>query len=233
MEALSLENIEYTYKNGQQVLKGINVKFERGKIYAIIGPSGCGKTTLLSLIGGLDEPTAGMITSNGKNIALNGLTYYRRHQVAFVFQNFNLIDYLTAAENLNLITKQKPYPMLEKVGLTKEQSERSILQLSGGQQQRVAIARALISEADVILADEPTGNLDEETADGITTLLLDAAHERNKCVIIVTHSQELAKRVDITYCLKNGLLEKWEENSSEKKESVTEVAKGDILPTGL
>jgi len=207
MENLKLEDLKYEYSNGQQVLKGIHADFESGKVYAIVGPSGCGKTTLLSLLGGLDEPTSGSIKVAGENINKLGLLNYRKNKVAFIFQSFNLIDYLTAAENVSLLTTESPYPMLEKVGLTKEQAKRSTLQLSGGQQQRVAIARALMSKANILLADEPTGNLDEETAMGIIELLKEAAHKMNKCVIVVTHSHELARNADIVYQLKGGLLQ--------------------------
>jgi len=206
MSCLQVENITYAYKNGPQVLKGIDVSFEQGKVYALVGPSGCGKTTLLSLIGGLVEPTSGVIQAEGQNINQKGLLSYRRHKVSFIFQQFNLIDYLTAAENVQLLTKKPPLPMLERVGLTKDQAERSVLKLSGGQQQRVAIARALLSEANILLADEPTGNLDEDTAAEIIELLKDSAHKMGKCVIVVTHSHELAANADVVYALKQGLL---------------------------
>jgi len=207
MSFLKLEEINYAYKNGQEVLKGINMEFEQGKVYAIVGPSGCGKTTLLSLLGGLDAPSGGAIKINGENIDQKGLLYYRKNQVAFVFQQFNLIDYLTAAENVSLLTEKSPYAMLKVVGLDEEHAKRSVLQLSGGQQQRVAVARALMSDAKLLLADEPTGNLDEETAAGITRLLKDSAHQMNKCVIVVTHSHELAGRADVVFQLKKGELE--------------------------
>lgn len=207
MSYLQAEAVKFAYGKDMYVLKGINASFELGKVYAILGPSGCGKTTLLSLLGGLDEPTSGVIKVKGENIQKKGLLNYRKENVAFVFQNFNLIDYLTAEENVNLMTKNPALPLLEKVGLTKEQAKRNILKLSGGQQQRVAIARALSSEADILFADEPTGNLDEETAEGIIDLLKASAHELNKCVVVVTHSQELARNADVVYRLKYGLLE--------------------------
>lgn len=206
MTILSLEKLTFDYKNGQQVLKGINLDFEEGKLYAITGPSGCGKTTLLSLLGGLDEPTSGHIKIDGENIDKEGLLHYRKHKVSFIFQSFNLIDYLTAAENVRLTSKKSPYELLEKVGLPKSHANRNILHLSGGQQQRVAVARALMSDAKILLADEPTGNLDEQTQAGIIELLQKTAHEMKKCVIVVTHSNELAKSADIVYQLKEGLL---------------------------
>jgi len=204
MNALELVNLKYTYDKKKQVLKGINATLELGKMYAILGPSGCGKTTLLSLIGGLDEPSGGEIKLDGENINKNGLAYHRRHNVAFIFQSYNLIDYMNPSENINLTSRLPALPILEKVGLTKEEAKRNILKLSGGQQQRVAIARALASDASILLADEPTGNLDEETATEIAALLKDSAHKQNKCVIVVTHSADLAREADIIYHLKRG-----------------------------
>jgi len=204
MNALELVNLKYTYDKKKQVLKGINATLELGKMYAILGPSGCGKTTLLSLIGGLDEPSGGEIKLDGENINKNGLAYHRRHNVAFIFQSYNLIDYMNPSENINLTSRLPALPILEKVGLTKEEAKRNILKLSGGQQQRVAIARALASDASILLADEPTGNLDEDTAAEIAALLKDSAHKQNKCVIVVTHSADLAREADIIYHLKRG-----------------------------
>ena len=207
MKQLELIDLKYGYHKDRLVIKGINTQFKSGKMYAILGESGGGKTTLLSLLGGLDEPTSGEIRLNGTLITKNNLLRYRKEEVAFVFQNYNLIDYLTAEENVRLTATESPFPILEKVGLTKEQATRSILQLSGGQQQRVAIARALASNVGILLADEPTGNLDEETASGIVELLQKSAHESGKCVIVVTHSKELARHADFIYQLKYGLLQ--------------------------
>jgi len=206
MMCLQLENLQYAYQKGTEILKGIDASFEKGKLYAITGPSGCGKTTLLSLMGGLDTPTNGQVLVDGENIAAYGYSKYRKHKVAFVFQSFNLIDYLTAEENVKLTSNTDAIAVLEKVGLSTTETQRSTLKLSGGQQQRVAIARALASEANLLLADEPTGNLDEETAVGIVRLLKESAHKMNKCVIVVTHSNELAESADIVYQLKSGLL---------------------------
>ena len=194
MEILALQNVEYSYDKKKKVLKGINAQMETGKMYAILGPSGCGKTTLLSLLGGLDSPTNGQILFNGTDIEQSGLGHHRKKHVSFIFQSYNLIDYMTPQENVRLTAKKPALPFLERLGLTKEESKRNVLKLSGGQQQRVAIARALASEAPVILADEPTGNLDEDTAQDITEILKESAHEQDKCVIVVTHSGELAKQ---------------------------------------
>ena len=207
MSILEVKDLKYSYESNKPVLRGINAKMEQGKMYAILGPSGCGKTTLLSLLGGLDSPTNGKILYQGEDIAKTGLADHRRSHVAFIFQSYNLIDYLTPMENVALTSKQPPLPILEQLGLTAEESKRNVLKLSGGQQQRVAIARALASNAQVILADEPTGNLDEETAAEITAILKESAHKSGKCVVIVTHSNELAKEADVVFQLRKGELQ--------------------------
>ena len=206
MSVLELQEVAYSYDKKKKVLKGIDVQMETGKMYAILGPSGCGKTTLLSLLGGLDSPTSGKILFNGTDIEQTGLGRHRKKHVSFIFQSYNLIDYMTPQENVRLTAKKPALPFLERLGLTKEESKRNVLKLSGGQQQRVAIARALASEAPVILADEPTGNLDEDTAQDITEILKASAHEQGKCVIVVTHSGELAKQADVVFRLKKGEL---------------------------
>ena len=206
MSIMEVKNVGYTYDNRRKVLRGINVQMEQGKLYAILGPSGCGKTTLLSLIGGLDSPTSGQILFEDQDIAKTGLSDHRKNHVSFIFQAYNLIDYLNPKENVALTSKLPPLPILERLGLTKEEAKRNVLKLSGGQQQRVAIARALASEAPVILADEPTGNLDEDTARGITEILKESAHKMNKCVVVVTHSEALAKEADVVFRLKRGEL---------------------------
>ena len=207
MSIMEVKNVGYTYDNRRKVLRSINVQMEQGKLYAILGPSGCGKTTLLSLIGGLDSPTSGQILFKDQDIAKTGLSDHRRNHVSFIFQAYNLIDYLNPKENVALTSKLPPLPILERLGLTKEEAKRNVLKLSGGQQQRVAIARALASEAPVILADEPTGNLDEDTARDITEILKESAHKMNKCVVVVTHSNELAKQADVICRLKRGELQ--------------------------
>lgn len=208
MSILEACNIKYSYDGNKAVLKNVSIEFEEGKIYAILGPSGCGKTTLLSLLGGLDSPSDGQVLFEGEDIEKKGLAFHRKNNVAFIFQSYNLIDYMTPAENVALTSKLPPLPILERLGLTKEEAKRNVLKLSGGQQQRVAIARALASDASVILADEPTGNLDEDTAAEITSILKECAHQMNKCVIIVTHSNDLAKQADIVLRLKKGELQK-------------------------
>ena len=203
---LELKNVQYSYNNKKRILKGVSAQMEQGKLYAILGPSGCGKTTLLSLLGGLDSPGVGQILYKGQDIAGTGLADHRKNHVAFIFQSYNLIDYLTPRENVALTSKLPPLPILERLGLTEEETRRNVLKLSGGQQQRVAIARALASESPVILADEPTGSLDEDTAGDITEILKDSAHRMNKCVIVVPHSGELADQADVVFRLKRGVL---------------------------
>ena len=203
---LELKNVQYSYNNKKRILKGVSAQMEQGKLYAILGPSGCGKTTLLSLLGGLDSPGVGQILYKGQDIAGTGLADHRKNHVAFIFQSYNLIDYLTPRENVALTSKLPPLPILERLGLTEEETRRNVLKLSGGQQQRVAIARALASESPVILADEPTGSLDEDTARDITEILKDSAHRMNKCVIVVTHSGEQADQADVVFRLKRGVL---------------------------
>ena len=207
MGVLEIQDLKYSYDNKKNVLNGINAQMELGKIYVILVTSGCVKTTLLSLLGGLDSASKGKILFNGKDIAEKGLENHRRNHVSFIFQAYNLIDYMTPLENVKLTSKLPPEPILEKMGLTKEEMKRNVLQLSGGQQQRVAIARALASEAPIILADEPTGNLDEDTAMSIMRILEESVHHLNKCAIIVTHSNEVAKRADVVFQLKRGTLQ--------------------------
>ena len=207
MNIMEIKGVRYSYDNKRNVLKGVSAEVDAGKMYAILGPSGCGKTTLRSLLGGLDSPLEGQILFEGQDIDTVGLATHRKNNVAFIFQSYNLIDYLTPKENVALTSKLPPQPILERVGLTEEESKRNVLKLSGGQQQRVAIARALASDAKVILADEPTGNLDEDTAAEITAILKECAHQMNKCVVIVTHSNELAKQADVIFRLKKGDLQ--------------------------
>lgn len=206
MAVLEAKNIEYFYYQGKSVLKNITLSLEKGKMYAICGPSGCGKTTLLSLLGGLDVPKKGEILYEGENINQSGLALHRKEHVAFIFQNYNLIEYMSPIENVLLTAKENPLPILKELGITEEEARRNVLKLSGGQQQRVAIARALASHAAVILADEPTGNLDEDTAQEITQLLKQNAHKNGRCVVVVTHSDMVAKEADIVLKLDHGEL---------------------------
>ena len=206
MPTLELQNVSYFYVKGKAILSDINVELEAGKLYAILGPSGSGKTTLLSLLGGLDTPSSGSVLFDGEDIAVKGLEHHRRNHVSLIFQSYNLIDYMTPVENVQLTAKQDAAPILERLGLKKDEISRNILKLSGGQQQRVAIARALASDTPVILADEPTGNLDADTAEEITAILKESAHVLGKCVVVVTHSGEVAKQADVVLEIKKGNL---------------------------
>ena len=209
MSIFKLKNVDYLYENSKsKVLSGITYNFEVGKFYAIIGKSGAGKSTLLSLLAGLDTPSSGEILFDNVNIEKIGYSEHRRKDISLVFQNYNLIDYLTPLENLKLVSKNVNKDILLKLGLEEEQINRNVMKLSGGQQQRVAIARALVSEAPIILADEPTGNLDEHTAGEIIAILKKLAKERNKCVIVVTHSKEVARAADTILELNNKKLKK-------------------------
>lgn len=203
MNILEIKNLSYAYENSKEkTLSLINQEFHLGKFYSIIGKSGSGKSTLLSLLAGLDKPSSGEILFEGENIEKKGYTNHRKNNISLVFQNYNLIDYLTAFENIRLVNKNANENILLELGLSKEDIHRNVLKLSGGQMQRVAIARSLVSDAPIILADEPTGNLDETTAKEIINILKRLSKERNKCVIVVTHSKELAKQSDVILELK-------------------------------
>ena len=210
MPTLELKNVSYAYEKGKAVLQNVSGSLETGKMYAILGPSGSGKTTLLSLLGGLDVPTQGSVLFDGEDIAAKGLEHHRRNHISLIFQSYNLIDYMTPVENVRLTAKLDAAPILERLGLEQDEITRNVLKLSGGQQQRVAIARALASDAPVILADEPTGNLDADTADEITAVLKESAHAFGKCVVVVTHSGEVAKQADVVLEIKRGHLKERE-----------------------
>lgn len=203
MSILSMENVNYSYeKMNKKVLRNVSVDFEEGTMYAIVGNSGEGKSTMLGILAGLDVPSSGKVKFNGEDITVKGYSYHRQKQISLVFQNYNLIDYMTPVENLRLVNPTANEDILLDLGLSKDEITRNVMKLSGGQQQRVAIGRALVSDAPVILADEPTGNLDEKTARDIIALLKKIAHEDNKCVVVVTHSKKLAEEADQVLTLK-------------------------------
>ena len=210
MPTLELKNVSYAYEKGKAVLQNVSAELETGKMYAILGPSGSGKTTLLSLLGGLDVPTQGGVLFDGEDITAKGLEHHRRNNISLIFQSYNLIDYMTPVENVRLTAKLDAAPILERLGLEQDEITRNVLKLSGGQQQRVAIARALASDAPVILADEPTGNLDADTAEEITAILKESAHTFGKCLVVVTHSGEVAKQADVVLEIKRGHLKERE-----------------------
>lgn len=209
---LHTKNIGYWYTNNPDdyLFKDINLSFERGKIYAILGQSGTGKTTFLSLLAGLDSPKAGKIYLDDKDINKSGLSNYRKNAVSTIFQAYNLMTYMTARQNVQtaleitntIVDNAKIEELFELVGIPKEMIDKPVLQLSGGQQQRVAIVRALATNHDVIIADEPTGNLDEETTQDIVNIFKEIAHQQNKTVIIVTHETAVAKETDVVFELK-------------------------------
>ncbi len=222
MGELKIEKLNFTYTNQAEpvhVLKNINATFKTGKFYAIKGESGSGKTTLLSLLSALDQIQDGDISYNDKSIKDIGLNEFRLHYVNVIFQSFNLIKYMTAEENVQVAIdfakegtkestqKNTALKYLEKVGLDESTSKRLVNKLSGGQQQRVAIARALASDTPIIVGDEPTGNLDEDTEEKIIKIFQDLAHKENKIVIIVTHSRQVASHADKVLRLSRGKLE--------------------------
>ena len=207
MALLSLQNISFSYDK-TPVLRDISYDFEKGKMYCIIGKSGAGKTTLLSLLSGLATPTAGDIFYDGKSIAKIDKYTFRSKYIGVVFQSFNLITKYTALENVILSMDvsgckiknktQKALELLESVGLDEDEANRRVLKLSGGQQQRVAIARALSYDPDIILADEPTGNLDRDTQKEIMDIFRELTNQ-GKCVILVSHSPDVADMCDERY----------------------------------
>ena len=209
MNILEAKKLSYNYANSKEkVLSSVNQGFEEGEFYAIIGKSGAGKSTFLSLLAGLDSPQEGEILFRGENIEKEGYSKHRRDNISLVFQNYNLIEYLTPLENIRLVNKHASEDILLELGLDRSQIKRNVLKLSGGQQQRVAIARALVSEAPVILADEPTGNLDQASSKEIIDLFKKLAKERNKCVIVVTHSKDIADAADVVLEISNKKLKR-------------------------
>jgi len=219
MKCLELSDVTYRYDgNTTAVLNEINATFERGKVYTIIGQSGAGKSTLLSLISGLDVCKEGDVYYNGKNLRQLDRDEYRAKSIGVIFQGYNLLLNSTAIYNITLSMnisennldkqskKKAAYALLEKVGIDRETADRKILRLSGGEQQRVGIARALSHDPDVIIADEPTGNLDAETEDAVLDILTRLAHEENKCVIIVTHSENVTAIADEVIGIRDGQL---------------------------
>ncbi|MCL1853896.1 MAG: ABC transporter ATP-binding protein [Peptococcaceae bacterium] len=221
MSLVTVSKVNYFYPDGdarRYILKDVSCTFERGSFYAILGESGSGKTTFLSLLGALDKPKSGKVLYEEQDIAAIGFESFRRNKIGIVFQAYNLIPYMTAVENIKVamsITDNKlpkdvnevAYNLLDYIGLDKAKADRTVNKLSGGEQQRVAIARALATNVDVILADEPTGNLDEDMENEIVAILGKLAHEHNKCVIVVTHSTQIAKQADSVFKLRKGKLE--------------------------
>ena len=210
---LKTKGLGYWYDNNKKILNNIDMEFEKGKFYSIVGSSGSGKTTLLSLIAGLDQVKEGDIFLGDNNIKNIGLDNYRNKHVSIIFQGYNLMNYMTALQNITSAmsikkikkkdNKKFALDMIKRVGLTEEQANKKVLTLSGGQQQRVAIARALCCDNDIIIADEPTGNLDDETTVEIIKLFKDIVYKDGKTVIMVTHDKDVAKETDEIYAVKN------------------------------
>ena len=215
---LRVEKLSFTYDKKKFVLKDINMEFTSGVLYDIFGKSGAGKSTLLSLLAGLETTTYGNIYYKDQPLNKMNLDKYRCNEIGIIFQAYNLLPQLSAIENVILSMdisnlkvndrEKKAKALLKKVGLSDELINRRVLQLSGGEQQRVAIARALSYDSDIILADEPTGNLDPDMEEEIINLLSDIAHKDNKCVIIISHSKEVKEKSDVVYRLIDGKLKK-------------------------
>lgn len=218
MSILKVENLSYDYvtKAGLvHAVKEATAEFEEGKMYAIVGRSGSGKSTLISLLAGLDEPKTGEIYINGEALSGMDRDKFRRENVGMIFQSYYLLPQLTARENVELSLelakktenkKKLANELLEQVGLTEFHGKKRAVQLSGGEQQRVAIARAIAPNPPIILADEPTGNLDNANSDNIVKILKELAHEDNKCVIVITHASEVAAEADVVYKMNDGYL---------------------------
>ena len=220
MSVLAVSDVKYAYQSRYRVvnvLNDVSCSFEMGKFYAIVGKSGSGKTTLLSLLAGLDLPVSGEIFYEGSSLKELNRDQYRRQEVSVIYQAFHLFPLLNALENvmypMELNHKkgkeaaQTAKELLRRVGLPESIEKQLPARMSGGEQQRVAIARALASQAKVILADEPTGNLDSENGQNIVEILLALAHEEGKCVIIITHDEEIAGKADVVYTMRDGRLD--------------------------
>jgi putative ABC transport system ATP-binding protein len=219
MEVLRLENVSYSYKGQAKkvaAVKDATASFEAGKFYAITGRSGSGKTTLMSLIAGLDYPDSGEIVFKGDSLREIDRDGYRSKDVGMIFQSYNLLPQLTALENVMMAlelsdespgsAKSRAEEMLAKVGFDQSMIHRRVLKLSGGEQQRVAIARALSCKPALILADEPTGNLDSDTGDMVLRMLKDLAKNEDCCLIVITHEKAVADQADVKYSIHNGQL---------------------------
>ena len=216
MSKIKVMNLSHTYQDGikrKKVLNNISCEFETGKFYAILGESGSGKTTFLSLISGLDTLEEGNIFYNEESIKKIGYSKYRLNNVNIIFQSYNLIPYMTALENvivpmdimhLKIKDKKKEaLKLLNMLGIDNNTADRTVLKLSGGEQQRVAIARSLVGDIEFLMADEPTGNLDEENEERIIKIFKDLV-DKGKCVIVVTHSKKVAQNADVIYRIKVG-----------------------------
>ena len=217
---LQVENVSFSYQNKYQTVHAVkraDCSFDQGKAYAIVGKSGSGKTTLLSLLAGLELQWNGRILYRGQDTRKIDRDAYRRDNAAVIYQNYNLFPLLTVMENvlysMNLKgvsgaeARGRAEKELRAVGIAEDQFRRYPPQLSGGEQQRVAIARALAAGNELILADEPTGNLDEGNSAQVVEILLRLAHQEGRCVIIITHDLEIAAQMDRIYLMQDGILQ--------------------------
>lgn len=226
---ITLDNVSYSYRTKYQTVNAVkeaSCEFEQGLLYALVGKSGSGKTTLLSLLAGLEVPESGSVLVDGADLKGMDVDKYRRETASVIYQNYNLFPLLTVIENVMypmLIQKKskeeaakRADEVLKRVGLDESYFKRLPAMLSGGEQQRVAIARALAINADIILADEPTGNLDSENTRNIIELLSELAHEENCCVVVITHDQSVAEVADKVYKMDSGVLSEDAEEISEQ-----------------
>jgi putative ABC transport system ATP-binding protein len=225
--AIKAEELVKIYGKGEAktyALRGVNLDIERGDYVAIMGPSGSGKSTLLNLMGALDRPTSGKVYISGKDISRLSsaeLANVRNREIGFVFQSFNLINRMTALENVELplllrnvspsVRRKKALSILKQFGLFEKASNKPD-QLSGGEQQRVAVSRALAADPTIILADEPTGNLDSKNAEVMMETLEKLHNEMGKTLVVITHSEEVARRANRTVHIRDGKVERIEEN---------------------
>jgi putative ABC transport system ATP-binding protein len=217
MSILTLNNVCYKYAGARkEVLKDITIDFEEGKVYTIVGKSGAGKSTILFLLAGLDCPTGGSIIYHQKDMKELDRDEYHAKNIGVIFQDYNLLTTATAIDNVILSMdiseyrkknkKEYAYQILQKVGIDNETANRKVLKLSGGEQQRIGIACAISHKPNIIIADEPTGNLDKETEQNIMEILTSLAHEEKRCVIVVTHSRSVAAYADELWGLNQGRL---------------------------
>lgn len=218
MSTLTLQNVSYKYEGSERnIFKDVSMSFEPGKVYTIIGRSGAGKSTLLNLLAGLDAATAGRIDYDGVSLAETNRNRYRARKAGIIFQGFNLLTNATVLDNILLSMhisgvrgankKTQAIDLLEKVGISPDKANRKILKLSGGEQQRIGIARALAHNPELIVADEPTGNLDDDTANRVLEIFASLAHIEGKCVIIVTHSNEVTAIADEIWSVDEGVFQ--------------------------
>jgi len=229
MSTLTLQNVAYRYEGAKKdVFKDVNLQFEERKVYTIVGKSGAGKSTLLSLLSGLDVATGGRIEYGGENLAEINRDRFRAQKAGIIFQSLNLLRNATAIDNIVLsmnisgvtgVDKEaRALELLKRVGISPEKANRKILKLSGGEQQRIGVARALAHDPVLIVADEPTGNLDKDAEAKVLRIFESLAHEEGKCVIIVTHSKRVTSIADEIWGLDKGVFRKLPVHNSARRQ---------------